>query len=248
MSPARPFLATAGHLLLLWPAVLGLAWILLSQVNFLYPLDYRLLDIGATINQYTPQNRYGKQSFVETDLAERERLFAAITRAINQHGEGLAELQYHTPQGKTLGVFLTPAEVQHLTDVASVVHIGKTTSWIALALWLLGIGWLATRRATMPRLRDAALGTVILLATAGVIVFVVGPIRVFDWFHRSVFPANHAWFFYYQDSLMTTFMQAPNLFGLIVIWWILLATALLFGLWFLAEQALNWRGRLGSRA
>lgn len=241
MPRFRVLLIIFGQLLLLWPAALGLAWALLSQVNFLYPVDYRLLDIGATINQYTPQNHFGKQNFVETDLAERERLFAAITTAINHQGNGLAELHYHNPAGQTLGVFLTPAEVQHLTDVARVVHIGKTLSWIALALWLLLIGLLAIQQKTLPRLRLAAVGTLALLGLGGIIVALIGPIHVFDWFHRSVFPPNHAWFFYYQDSLMTTFMQAPNLFGLIVAWWLLLSTALVLGLWLIAQEGLRSR-------
>ncbi|WP_407276733.1 DUF1461 domain-containing protein [Halothiobacillus sp. DCM-1] len=228
-------------LLLLWPAALGLAWVLLSQVNFFYPLNYRLLDIGATINQYTPQNHFGKQSFVETDLAERERLFAAITTAINHHGQGLAELKYHNPSGQVLGDFLTPAEVQHLTDVARVVRVGEGISVAAFLLWLLWLGFVAWQHKPLPSLRHAVVGTLVLLGFGGLLVAIIGPIRVFDWFHRSVFPANHAWFFYYQDSLMTTFMQAPNLFGLIVLWWLLLSITLVLGLWWIAAYGLQRR-------
>ncbi len=241
MSFTRTAATVLVHLLLLWFAALGLAWVLLSQVNFLYPLDYRWLDIGATINQYTPQNHFGKQSFVETTVAERERLFAAITTAINHHGDGLAALQYHNPEGHALGVFLTPAEVQHLTDVSKVVHIGKTLSLGAGILWLALVVGMWIGRGSLPGMRAALLGTLALLGLGGTIVLVIGPIHVFDWFHRSVFPANHAWFFYYQDSLMTTFMQAPNLFGLIVAWWLLLSTMLVLGTWFLAQRFLARR-------
>lgn len=241
MRQIRTSLAVFGHLILLWPATLGLAWLLLSPVNFFYPLDYSLLNINATIAQYAPQNRFGKQNFVETDRAERERLFAAITTAINDHGAGLAQIQYHDPQGRVLGVLLTPAEVQHLTDVSRVVGIGKTLSLSALGAWLLVIVGMAITRRQLPRFRQALIGTGLMLTLGGIIVAIIGPIHVFDWFHRSVFPANHAWFFYYQDSLMTTFMQAPTLFGLIVAWWLIFTTILLLGLWLGADWLLGRR-------
>jgi hypothetical protein len=45
-----------------------------------------------------------------------------------------------------------------------------------------------------------------------------------------VFPPGHAWFFYYEDSLMTTLMQAPHLFGFIAVAIGVLALALFGGL------------------
>lgn len=223
------------HLALLWPAALWLAWIALVQVNFLYPLDYQLLDIPATIAQYAPQNRHGKQNFIETDKTERSRLFAAITRDIQQGGQGLAELHYHDPQGRDLGVFLTPAEVTHLTDVARVVKQGDRIGFLALLGWLLVVAISLWRRIPLPGLRGLAAGNGLLIAAVGVTVALVGPMQLFNAFHRSIFPANHTWFFYYQDSLMTTFMQAPNLFGLILLWWFAVAGMLLWLLWGLAH-------------
>lgn len=228
------------HLALLWPAAFWLAWTALVQVNFLYPLDYRLLDIPATIAHYAPQNRHGKQNFIQTDEAERDRLFAAITSAIQQGGQGLAELHYHDPQGHDLGVFLTPAEVTHLTDVAGVVKQGDRIGFLALLGWLFVVAISLWRRIPLPGLRALSAGNGLLIAATGLVVTLIGPMQVFNAFHRSVFPANHTWFFYYQDSLMTTFMQAPTLFGLIVLWWFTLTCVILLMLWGVA----GWLARL----
>ena len=224
------------HLALLWPAVFWLAWTALIQVNFLYPLDYRLLDIPATIAKYAPQNRHGKQNFIKTNEAERERLFAAITQDIQQGGHGLAKLHYHDPQGRDLGVFLTPAEVTHLTDVSGVVVAGDRIGFLALLGWLLVVAISLWRKIELPGFRAFSAGTGLSIAAAGLIVTLIGPMQVFNAFHRSVFPPNHTWFFYYQDSLMTTFMQAPTLFGLIVLWWLALALVFLLMLWVLARS------------
>lgn len=231
ITTIKKSLPVGVHLILLWPAALWLAWLVLSQINFLYPLDYRLLDIPATIEKYTPQNRHGKQSFIETNAKEHTRLFAAITKAINDEGRGLSELHYFAPDGRNLGVFLTRDEVTHLTDVSRVVDIGKNSGKIAFMAWLILLAITLWRKKPLPSLRSFAIGTALSLIIVWVSVMAIGPMRVFNSFHRSVFPANHPWFFYYQDSLMTTFMKAPNLFGLIVIWWVVLASLLLLILW-----------------
>jgi hypothetical protein len=67
------------------------------------------------------------------------------------------------------------------------------------------------------------------LAVAVIAVLLIGPKTVFYTLHTWVFPAGHAWFFYYQDSLMTTLMQAPNLFAGIAAE-VLLLTVTLFAL------------------
>lgn len=223
------------HLILLWPAALWLAWAALVQVNFLYPLDYHLLDIPATIAKYAPQNRHGKQNFVQTDEAERIRLFAAITRDIQQGGQGLATIHYRDPQGHDLGIFLTPAEVTHLTDVAALVKQGNRFGFLALLGWLLVVAVSLWRKIPLPGLRGLSIGNGLLITGTALAVTLIGPMQVFNAFHRSVFPPNHTWFFYYQDSLMTTFMQAPTLFGVIVLWWLLLTGIILILLWTLAR-------------
>jgi hypothetical protein len=73
-------------------------------------------------------------------------------------------------------------------------------------------------------------------------VWVVGPVQVFYVLHELVFPAGHEWFFYYQDSLMSMMMQAPNLFGPIAVLWLVLAFSIAAALWFGLDRLLQRAG------
>ena len=44
---------------------------------------------------------------------------------------------------------------------------------------------------------------------------VFGFTDIFYYLHTVVFPNNHQWFFYYQESLMSSLMKAPDLFAAI---------------------------------
>ena len=57
--------------------------------------------------------------------------------------------------------------------------------------------------------------------------------------HEWVFPAEHQWFFYYQESLMTVLMKAPDLFGAIAI----LIAVLGIGFYLAANVLLNKAGK-----
>ena len=202
--------------LLAFLATLMLAWQLLAGVNFLYPLWYEVIDIDHTIATYGPRNRYRHQ-FENTTKAERTRLFAAIVTAIHDQGKGLDTLSYHDPAGRVIGEMLTPPEITHLQDVARLVETLRKIGWgagLALpVLLLLAARW----RLPMPsigRLMATAAGA--LFVMAGLIVL-IGPVKVFYRLHTWIFPAGHAWFFYYEESLMTLLMQAPVLFGYIAL-------------------------------
>ncbi len=61
------------------------------------------------------------------------------------------------------------------------------------------------------------------MLTVAILVVVIGPVKVFYALHELLFPDGHQWFFYYQESLMSTMMKAPELFGWIAMEWALLA-------------------------
>ncbi|HET19170.1 MAG TPA: DUF1461 domain-containing protein [Chromatiales bacterium] len=227
--PARGVLV-AAYGLLLWPAALWLAWLLLARVDFLYPSAYRLLDIPATLASYVPHNRHGRQDFVHTDAAEHARLFAAMVHAVRHGGEGLETLDYRDPQGRRLGLLLTPDEVTHLQDVSRLVASGERAGLVALAGWVLIALLLGLLRVPPPGLKRFLLGSLAVIAILAGAVLALGPVEVFYAWHHWVFPPDHPWFFYYQDSLMSSLMQAPNLFGVIGGLWLFTSGLVLLGL------------------
>lgn len=217
---------------LLWPLLLLghflaaslLAWHLLAQVNFGYSVGYELLEIDKHIETFGPQNNY-KDHFEKTSPDEHKRLFTEITHAIQDGGNELASISYSLPNGEQEPLMRTP-EVVHLQDVARLVN---DFYWAGIGGFLISGGLLIyayRRRQKMPSARKllAGFGGLILGITS--VVFVIGPLRVFYWLHDYAFPPEHPWFFYYQDSLMTTMMKAPDLFGFITALLVPLALAI----------------------
>ncbi len=82
------------------------------------------------------------------------------------------------------------------------------------------------RRIPFPKLFQQSISMIAVIAICGFGVILIGPVKVFYQLHEWVFPDNHQWFFYYQESLMTILMKAPDLFGGIAILLIVLATVL----------------------
>jgi len=232
--------AGAGHVALLVVAgllaSLYLSWRTLAALDFLYPWLYEAAGIGVHIDLYGPQNRY-KSGFGDTTRAEREALFAAIARAVRNNGRGLEALTYHDPAGRELGVLLRPAEVLHLRDVAKLVH------WLELA-GLLSLAVIAFHLVVMRRMKLASpaaggllLRTLALVLAVSAAVVAIGPVDAFYALHRWIFPEDHQWFFFYQDSLMSTMMKAPDLFGYIAVALVGLALIYLWAIFALVSRA-----------
>jgi len=218
-------------------ALLGalfLAWRLVASVDYLYPALYQPAGIGAHIDRFAPENRY-RNGFGETDRDERQRLFAAIGRAIRDHGRGLESLSYHDPAGKRLGSLLRPPEIVHLRDVARLVGGLEVAGVAALLVLALQIAVLRRRRRRLPPARRMLLMTGAGFLLTVVAVLLIGAKRVFYSLHDLIFPAEHQWFFFYQDSLMSTMMKAPDFFAYVaaalavfaigLLWLILLAAS-----------------------
>src|SRR5690606_3870853 len=143
-------------------------------------------------------------------------LFGEITRAIQNGGEGLADISYRLPNGEQTPLMRTP-EVVHLQDVAYLVRdLYRAGAGAALVLALC-LAYAVTQRLVMPSARKLMLGFVAALLLIGSVVLAIVPVKVFYWLHDYAFPEEHPWFFYYQDSLMTTMMKAPDLFGFIAL-------------------------------
>jgi hypothetical protein len=190
------------------------AWYGLSAVNFAFPVVYEMAGIGENIAQYAPQNRY-KRGFELTPRKEHERLFAQIVHAINHNGEGLADISYRGPDGLVIDRFLRMPEVIHLQDVANLLANLRLFCWYIAGLTLVLVGFHVYFHWPVSNTWRAGLGLVMVLAMAILGLTFLGATDVFYSLHTRIFPDGHQWFFFYQESLMTTLMKAPDLFAYI---------------------------------
>lgn len=213
--------ARAALSILLWPLIFVsqliiaalLSWHLLAQADFSYPWAYETMDIEEHINRFGPTNRY-RPDFETTNKNDHLRLFAEIGQSIQNHGEGLAEIRYTTSANKTY-TLLRKAEVIHLQDVANLVDLFYQVGGISALMLSICIAIAYKKQLALPKGKHIATGIGVLLSLIGLLLITIGPKKIFYWLHIQIFPEDHEWFFYYQDSLMTTLMKAPDLFGFI---------------------------------
>jgi len=210
------------------PASLLTGWQLLVSTDFLYPLWYDVIGIDRTIAEYGPKNRY-RDHFEVTTREERTRLFAAIVAGIHDGGQGLETLTYHDALGNPVAPLLRPPEITHLRDVARLVDGMYRLGIGAAMVWLIALVWLWRLRLPPPPLGRYFAGLGLLAVVSMLAVVVIGTKKVFYTAHTLIFPAGHQWFFYYEESLMTMLMKAPDLFAAIAAEWLLL-TALCYWL------------------
>ena len=191
---------------------LFLAWHLLSASNFFYPLLHDVTGIQETIEEYAPKNIYRK-SFDETTRAQRVELFRRIVYGINHDGDGLDSIQYSDATGKPLGALLRPPEITHLKDVAHLLNVFQALAYGALAVFIAMVALLLVRRLSIPKPRYLLVATVLTVLTATLIISLSGAKDIFYRMHTIIFPQGHQWFFFYEESLMTMLMKAPDIFA-----------------------------------
>ncbi|MBL4865977.1 MAG: DUF1461 domain-containing protein [Pseudomonadales bacterium] len=211
-----------GTFLLIIVSCFYLGWKTLATVDFLYPFWYQQIGIDHAIDRFSPQNRY-KNNFAETDDAERFRLFNAILEAVQNEGKGLSSIKYHHPNGEPIDTLLRKAEIVHLQDVAKIITAFFWAGLISTITLFPALVLLQIKKIPMPKITTLIVSLSAIFSVAGVLVLTIGPVKFFYALHSYIFPDNHQWFFYYQDSLMTTMMLAPTLFGYIAFSWALLS-------------------------
>lgn len=210
-----------------------ISWHLAAQIHFAYPIGYQLLNLDKHIAEFAPLNRY-KVDFEFTTKEEHWRLFGEISNAIQNHGKGLPDIQYQLSNGSSTSL-MHQDEIVHLQDVANLVDHFYQLGYVSVLIWivcLLLIGW---KKLKPPSNKKVILGFVALIACVSLGVISLGAKDVFYWLHIQIFPADHKWFFYYQDSLMTTLMKAPDIFAFIS----LLLVSELIALWIICSFCLS---------
>ena len=201
----------------------GLSWLMLLPLDFAYQWFYGVIEIDQHIAQFGPEN-YIKNSFELTTQAERFDLFSAIVTAIHHQGVGLDELVYHNAEGMPIATLLTHEEVVHLQDVAILLEQIKVLLIISVVLFVGLLSCIYRSNQLIPTFSSMLFTVLVFLVLVIALVFIIGPYDVFYKLHVWAFPAEHKWFFYYEESLMSTMMKAPDLFGYIAV--LLLAIAL----------------------
>lgn len=192
-----------------------LSWHLLAQIDFAYPLGYRLLHLDKHIAEFSPQNYY-KHGFEYTTPQEHWSLFSSICDSIQHGGKNLADIAYVMPSGISVPL-MHQAEITHLQDVSNLVDFFYKAGILATVLWLIFFAIAFKWRIGLPSLKRIFAGFGVCVALTGGVIFLVGPVEVFYWFHVKIFPDGHQWFFYYRESLMTTLMKAPDIFAFITV-------------------------------
>lgn len=224
-------------LLLTFIVTLPVSWWGMAKADFFYSNLHDNIGIDKHIERYAPSNRFDKTEFEKTTKYERVALFHGVVESIHNKGVGLESLSYIRVSDKKDVMLFTEAEVIHLKDVANLLEKLKPLVLGFLLIWLASVFWIYIRRLKLPAAKHFFLLALILL---GIVVLVLsfGPEKVFNQLHIWVFPDNHQWFFYYEDSLMSTMMKAPYLFAYISIIWGLLSiflTIIIFKLMHLVQ-------------
>jgi len=223
--------------LLCFVVTLPVTWWGLAKADFFYSTLYDAIGIDKHIERYAPKNRYDKRDFVETSKAQRVELFHEVVVAIHNKGEGLDSLSYNAVN-EPKKVLSTDAEVTHLQDVANLLEKLKTLVFLVSIVWLVAILWMYLKRMRVPSAQSLVTMFFIWLVIA-ILVLLLGPEKVFNQLHIWVFPDDNQWFFYYEESLMSTIMKAPQLFGYISLIWVIASLVLSLILFSLLHLLLN---------
>ena len=207
---------------------LVLSWHFLSKANFFFDTLYDMHQIESHIAEFAPQNRQNRINFELTSKNERIRIVGKILRTVNSKGVGLETIKYFNTDGVPVNLFLTLAEVEHLKDVSVLVHLMNSIAFILMIIFIIIFSLAWRYKTTTPSLLMLTCNMVgfVIIAT-GCIIF-IGPQIVFNELHEWVFADKSEWHFYYQDSLMTTLLKAPDTFATIAI--LMTAIALIFWL------------------
>tara|TARA_R110000737_G_scaffold61109_3_gene88107 strand:- start:1925 stop:2731 length:807 start_codon:yes stop_codon:yes gene_type:complete len=209
---------------------LGISWQANKSANFFYGFWYQTLEIHAVINKNVPKNSQGKRDFPVDDFELHQEKFADIVQAIHQQGMGLDDITYlgHHDIAQKL---LTVSEVQHLQDVANLLSSMVKFWWGNLFFLLMLVVFYCRKKnqQTLPTSHQLIVASaskmptgkqklIVLASFVLLVIFMLwlwGFTPIFYYLHTVIFPADHQWFFYYNESLMATIMKAPDIFAAI---------------------------------
>ncbi|MCC1498099.1 DUF1461 domain-containing protein [Alcanivorax sp. 1008] len=227
-----------GASLSFWLAIAA-AWSLSARLDYAYPIWYQVLKIDQHIARYAPYHP-SKPGFARLTAEQHHQAFASISQAVHGRGEPLQDILYQPPGLPALAL-LDDAEVRHLKDVARLLRMAGWATLAALMLWL----WLMVTQsgATLPSWRQRLLTIAAVAFVMSGLLMLAGPKAVFYQLHVWLFPPENPWFFYWEESLMSTLMKAPSLFGAIAVQILLLALLLVLPIHLAGRRIGGWLHR-----
>jgi integral membrane protein (TIGR01906 family) len=190
---------------------LYVSWNIASKNNFFYNTLYDRLDIDKHIKKYSIKNTdVQKRYFYFTDKKTHINIFHQIVNEINGDGENLDEISFNFKDKKIK--FLTNEEIIHLKDVVYLVKNFKYVIFFVIFPVLFFILLIMK----LKNIKFFGIFPNIFLFSGFLLTFLmifnfIGFKKIFTYFHE-IFFKNSQWFFYYEDSLMTTLMKAPDIF------------------------------------
>jgi uncharacterized membrane protein len=211
---------------------LGLSWQVNKSVNFFYSFWYPKLNIEQTIKTYVPQNTQGKQDFAKTTSEQHQQSFSEIVDKIHNNASELPQLSYLNEEQQKR-ILLTSAEVLHLQDVSELITKLRIISAVNLLLLLCTAGIIYQMKLPKPQRKSQYIAVTVPSVLLIVSFSIYGFNDIFYYLHTVVFPDNHQWFFYYQESLMSSLMKAPDLFAAIGLSLVIITFIFYWGLYLL---------------
>lgn len=212
-----------------------LSWHLLSKANFFFYHIYEYNELQEHIDKYAPQNR-NRDNFEDTTKEERVRIFGEMVTAINNNGLGLSDIEYRLRSGEIIDTFLTEPELNHLVDVSDLIsgvnRIGIIVSFSLILFYLLCLFYKIKKGVSFWKPAGVTISFINICVLALIVtgtIFIVGPREVFHKFHEWFFANKGQWYFYFEDSLMTTLLP-EHVFGSISV--LLFAATLVLWIFF----------------
>lgn len=217
--------------------VLGLSWAILFKCNFFYSFWHDYGGLKETIEYFSPKNQH-ISNFENTTTTERNLVFQKISSAVHFSSDDLANISFTTKQGITK-ILLHQREVIHLQDVSKLINILMAIIALMTLVWSYLLWYFKQHAQLLPSFKTQCSQLVLTIVLVLVLILTLGATEVFYWLHEVIFPAGHQWFFYYEDSLMSTLMSAPDLFGWIAIEWLVLFITVFYLLQWLTARILT---------
>jgi hypothetical protein len=204
-------------LILCFVVTLPASWWLLAKADFGYAYLHDHAGIRKHIAHFAPKNIY-RHDFENTSKQKRLELFRGIVAAIQNKGAGLEELSYLDNKGRRNSL-LIDEEITHLKDVANLLEKGALVLGFCVLVWLCLVFYLRYKHYSLPPVRQQFANLLLIVLFIAVFVSVIGVDTIFNQLHIWAFPKHHQWLFYYEESLMSTMMKAPDLFAYIALMW-----------------------------